>query len=129
MVLHSCSTATKMTVSTLPLILCISTKTPTTSCSKVPQGLRFPLGVRGLFTTRYFRKALVRDSNNLVKPFMQVVIHTTGYCATLSFLLLSLSKRKLQTIYHGGLARARLCTSPHSSDYIITMIIYLVSDV
>ena len=82
-VLHGRSTLTKMRVSTLLLILCISNKITTTSCSKVPQGLRFPLGVRGLFTTRYFQKALTRDSDNLVKPFMQVAIHTTRYYATL----------------------------------------------
>ncbi len=72
-----------MAASTLPPILCVLVKTTTTSCSKGPQGLRFPLGVRGLFTTRYIRKVLVRDSDDLVKPFMQVVIHTTRYYATL----------------------------------------------
>ena len=36
--------------STLLPILCISRKATTTSCSKGPQGLRFPLNVTGLFT-------------------------------------------------------------------------------
>ena len=75
--------------STLLPILCISLKITTTSCSKVPQGLRFPLGVRGIFATKYFQKVPIRDSDNLVKPFMQVAIQTTRYYATLSKLLLS----------------------------------------
>ena len=77
-----------MTLSTLLLILCISIKFTTTSCSKVPQGLRFPLGVRGIFAAKYFQKVPIRDSDNLVKPFMQVAIQTTRYYATLSKLLL-----------------------------------------
>ena len=36
--------------STLPPILCILYRVTTTSCSKGPQGLRFPLGVSGIFT-------------------------------------------------------------------------------
>ena len=92
-----------MTVSTLLLILCISLKITTTSCSKVPQGLRFPLGIRGLFTTKYFQRVSVRDSDNLVKPFMQVAIQTTRYYATLSKLLLSFFKRKITNhIQYGG---------------------------
>ena len=70
-----------MTASTLLPMLCVSPKITTTSCSKGPQGLRFPLGVSGLFTGRYFQKAPTRDSDNLVKPFMQVAIHTTRYYA------------------------------------------------
>ena len=69
--------------STLLLMLCIPFKITTTSCSKVPQGLRFPLGVRGIFATKYFQKVPIRDSDNLVKPFMQVAIQTTRYYATL----------------------------------------------
>ena len=69
--------------STLLPMLCISGKITTTSCSKGPQGLRFPLGVSGTFTRKCVRKLLVRDSDNFVKPFMQVAIQTTGYCATL----------------------------------------------
>ena len=72
-----------MMFSTLLLILCISLKITTTSCSKVPQGLRFPLGVRGIFAAKYFQKVPIRDSDNLVKPFMQVAIQTTRYYATL----------------------------------------------
>ena len=79
-----------MTVSTLLPILCIPLRITTTSCSKGPQGLRFPLGVRGIFATQYFRKVSIRDSDDLVKPFMQVVIRTTRYYATLSILLLPL---------------------------------------
>ena len=82
-----------MTASTLLPILCIFLKITTTSCSKVPQGLSFPLGVCGLCATQYFQKALIRDSDNLVKPFMQVAIQTTRYYVTLSTLLLSFSKR------------------------------------
>ncbi len=72
-----------MTTSTLLLMLCIPRNVTTTSCSKVPQGLRFPLGVSGLFTGGYFQRAPTRDSDNLVKPFMQVAIQTTRYYATL----------------------------------------------
>ena len=72
-----------MAASTLLLILCNFLKTATTSCSKVPQGLRFPLGVSGLFTGRCVQRAPVGDSDNLVKPFMQVAIQTTRYYATL----------------------------------------------
>ena len=82
-VLQGRSVATEMTTSTLLPMLCVSYKITTTSCSKVPQGLRFPLDVRGLFTTRYFQKAPTRDSDNLVKPFMQVTIQMTRYYATL----------------------------------------------
>ena len=70
-----------MVFSTLLLILGIPNKITTTSCSKVPQGLRFPLGVSGLFTGKYIRKDSTRDSDNLVKPFMQVAIQTTRYYA------------------------------------------------
>lgn len=70
-----------MTVSTLLPILCILIKFTTTSCSKVPQGLRFPLGVRGLFTTKCVQKVPTRDSDNLVKPFMHVAIQTTRHYA------------------------------------------------
>ncbi len=72
-----------MTTSTLLLILGILLKITTTSCSKVPQGLRFPLGVRGIFAAQYFQKVPIRDSDNLVKPFMQVTIQMTRYYATL----------------------------------------------
>ena len=75
--------STEMNTSTLLLILCIPNKITTTSCSKVPQGLRFPLGVRGIFTTQDFRKLSTRDSGDLVKPFMHVAIHTTRHYATL----------------------------------------------
>lgn len=117
-----------MMVSTLPLILCTFCKTTTTSCSKVPQGLCFPLGVSGLCTRRYFQKALIRDSNNLVKPFMQVVIHTTRYYAhAVTFYKLSLEKKThiLTIIYYGGLTRVSLCMSPHRSDYIFMIDIYV----
>jgi len=70
-----------MTTSTLLLILCISSKLTTTSCSKVPQGLHFPLGVPGLCTRQYFQRAPIWDSDNLVKPFMHVAIQTTRHYA------------------------------------------------
>ena len=108
-----------MTTSTLLLILCISSKLTTTSCSKVPQGLHFPLGVPGLCTRQYFQRAPIWDSDNLVKPFMHVAIQTTRHYATLSFLLLSFLKRITNHRFiNGGLARARLYMSPYSSDYI-----------
>ena len=77
------SPTTEMAGSMLLPMLCISLRITTTSCSKVPQGLRFPLGVRGIFATKYFQKVPIRDSDNLVKPFMQVAIQTTRYYATL----------------------------------------------
>ncbi len=80
-VLHGRSSGSEKPDSTLLPMLCILIELTTTSCSKVPQGLRFPLGVRGIFTTQYFQKAPTRDSDNLVKPFMQVAIQTTRYYA------------------------------------------------
>src|SRR3989344_638963 len=70
-----------MRASTLLPILCVPLKTTTTSCSKVPQGLRFPLEVRGIFTTQYFQKVLARDSDHHVKPFMHVTIQMTRHYA------------------------------------------------
>src|SRR3989344_1362630 len=75
-----------MTGSTLLPILGIPFKFTTTSCSKVPQGLRFPLDVCGLCTTGYFQRALIWDSDNLVKPFMQVAIQTTRYYAQICYI-------------------------------------------
>src|SRR3989344_9198846 len=86
-----------MTASTLLPILCVLLNITTTSCSKVPQGLRFPLEVCGIFTTQYFRKDLVRDSDNLVKPFMHVAIQTTRHYAH-NFLVLALCLHKDRTI-------------------------------
>ena len=100
MVLHFCSTATEMTASTLPLILCITQKTATTCCSKVPQGLSFPLDVTGIFTGQWFQKVLVRDSDYHVKSFMHVAIQTTGHCATLSKFVTFILKRELLTIIY-----------------------------
>jgi len=74
-----------MMASTLLLMLGIPLKTTTTSCSKVLQGLRFPLGVSGLFTGRCVQRVPTGDSNNLVKPFMQVAIQTTRYYAHYPF--------------------------------------------
>ena len=70
-----------MKTSTLLPMLCIPDKITTTSCSKVPQGLRFPLDVCGIFATQYIQKFSTRDSNDLVKPFMHVAIHTTRHYA------------------------------------------------
>ena len=97
-----------MTASTLLPILCISSKFTTTSCSKVPQGLRFPLGVSGLFTGRYFQKAPIRDSDNLVKPFMQVTIQMTRYYVHNCY----------SHICEGFDISANLFMSPWRSDYI-----------
>ncbi len=66
----------------LPM-LCIPLTTTTTSCSKGLQGLRFPLGVTGIFTGKWVQKDLVRDSDYLVKPFMHVTIQMTRHYATL----------------------------------------------
>jgi len=67
--------------STLLPILCTIRKVATTSCSKGLQGLRFPLGVFRIFTENRVQKVLVRDSDNLVKPFMQAAIQTARYYA------------------------------------------------
>src|SRR3989338_5651404 len=84
----------------LLLILCVSLKITITSCSKVQQGLRFPLGVRGIFTTKCVQKVPTRDRDNLVKPFMHVAIQTTRHYATLSKLYYFIfQKEKLLTIF------------------------------
>lgn len=115
-----------MTTSMLLLMLCIPIKLTTTSCSKVPQGLHFPLGVPGLCTRQYFQRAQNWDSDNLVKPFMHVAIQTTRHYATLSFLLLSFSKRITNRQFiNGGLMRMSLCMSPYSSDYILIIILLI----
>ena len=74
-----------MTTSMLLLMLCIPLKPITTSCSKVPQGLSFPLGVSGPFPGQCVQRSPTRDSNNLVKPFMQVAIQTTRYYALMCY--------------------------------------------
>ena len=79
----------------LLLILSTHHKSTTTSCSKGPQGLHFPLGVPGLFTRQYFQKFLVRDSDNFVKPFMQVAIQTTRYYAHLCYFTFSTINEKV----------------------------------
>ena len=81
--LHFCSTKAGTLVSTLLPTLSNHNKFATTGCSKGLQGLRFPLGDTGLFTGQYFRKVLVRDSDNIVKPFMHVAIQTTRHYAHL----------------------------------------------
>ena len=86
-----------MTTSTLLLILCIPIKLTTTSCSKVPQGLHFPLGVPGLCTRQYFQRAQNWDSDNLVKPFMHVAIQTTRHYA--HFIILNSSIEQNSTLY------------------------------
>ena len=68
----------------LLLILCTSLGITTTSCSKGPQGLHFPLGDDGMFTIKCVQKVLTWDSDYLVKPFMHVAIQTTRHYATLS---------------------------------------------
>ena len=71
--------------STLPPTLGIHNKFTTTGCSKGLQGLRFPLDDTGLFTGKWFRRVQVRDSDNIVKPFMHVAIQTTRHYAHLLF--------------------------------------------
>jgi hypothetical protein len=82
-VLHFCSINPKRLTSTLLPTLSTFNKITTTGCSKGLQGLRFPLGDTGLYTGEWFRKTLVRDSDNLVKPFMHVSIQKTRHYATL----------------------------------------------
>ena len=72
--------------STLLLILCTFHKATTTSCSKGPQGLRFPLSVSGMCTEQCFQKVLVRDSDHHVEPFMHVAIQTTRHYAQLCYI-------------------------------------------
>ena len=69
--------------STLLPTLGIHNKITTTGCSKGLQGLRFPLDDTGLFTGKWFRRVQVRDSDNIVKPFMHVTIQMTRHYATL----------------------------------------------
>ena len=88
-VLQDRSTPTEMNVSTLLPMLCIPDKITTTSCSKVPQGLHFPMDVRGIFATQYFQKFSTRDSSDLVKPFMHVAIHTTRHYAQSCYIVFS----------------------------------------
>jgi len=65
----------------LLLMLCILLDIATTSCSKGPQGLSFPLGDDGMFTIKFVQKVLTWDSDYLVKPFMHVAIQTTRHYA------------------------------------------------
>ena len=58
----------------LPSTLYIRTRTATAGYSKVSRGLHFPLEVTGLCTSKSIRRTLGRDSRDLVKPFMHVVI-------------------------------------------------------
>ena len=62
-------------------ILCKFYKIATTSCSKGPQGLHFPLGISGIFTEKRVQKDLIRDSDRHVNPFMHVAIQTTRHYA------------------------------------------------
>jgi hypothetical protein len=57
----------------LPATLCTPVHTPATGCSKAPQGLLSPLGVRGLFAhVTWVHGAPGGDSGALVDPFMHV---------------------------------------------------------
>ncbi len=82
-VLHFCSITPRDVISMLLPTLSTFNKIATTGCSKGLQGLRFPLGDDGLYTVEWFRKALVRDSDSHVKPFMHVAIQTTRHYAHL----------------------------------------------
>src|SRR3990170_7267246 len=57
-VLQGRSIATEMTTSMLLPMLGIPLTITTTSCGKVPQGLRFPLGVSGLFIQTVYSEGL-----------------------------------------------------------------------
>ena len=111
-VLHGCSTIARAMASTLPLILCIIHMITTTCCSKGPQGLSFPLGVTGLFTGQCFQKVLIRDSDHLIKPFMQVINQMTRYYAQFCY----------SRFLEGFIISVKLCMSPCSSDYIFTFV-------
>ena len=68
----------------LPSTLCIRKRIPAAGCSKTPQGLLFPLGVRGLFVhVMWFHRVLRGDSGALVDPFMHVGTYPTRHLATL----------------------------------------------
>ncbi len=60
-------------------------RTPTTGCSKAPQGLLAPpSGVPGLCTRRWVRRAPPgRDSGDLVDPFMHAGTYPARHLATL----------------------------------------------
>jgi hypothetical protein len=67
----------------LPATLCIPSRSAATGCSKAPQGLLSPLGVRGLFAhVMWVHGAPGRDSGALVDPFMHVGTHPTRHLAT-----------------------------------------------
>jgi hypothetical protein len=69
----------------LPSTLCIHNRAPAAGCSKTPQGLLFPLGVRGLFVhVTWVHRVLRGDSGALVDPFMHVGTYPTRHLATLS---------------------------------------------
>jgi hypothetical protein len=68
----------------LPATLCTPVHTPATGCSKAPQGLLSPLGVRGLFAhVTWVHGAPGGDSGALVDPFMHVGTYPTRHLATL----------------------------------------------
>ena len=69
--------------SSLPPTLCTLPRTPTTGCSKAPQGLLAPSGVPGLCTRRWVRRAPGRDSGDLVDPFMHAGTYPARHLATL----------------------------------------------
>ena len=60
-----------------------NTHITTADYSKVSRGLHFPLEISGLRTRESVRLVLVRDTEYLVTPFMQVTIQMTRHFATL----------------------------------------------
>ena len=68
----------------LPATLCNHNHIATTSCSKAPQGLLFPIEVGGLFVhLMWVRRVVDGDSGALVDPFMHVGTYPTRHLATL----------------------------------------------
>ena len=65
----------------LPPTLYNKTHIAATDYSKVSRGLHFPLEISGIRTRQSVQRILVGDSEDLVTPFMQVVIQTTRYYA------------------------------------------------
>ena len=68
----------------LPPTLCNTACTAATGYSKVPRGLRFPLGIPGICTWQGVRRDPAWDSGDLVTSFMQAGIQPARHFATLS---------------------------------------------
>ena len=66
----------------LPITLCISNYTASTSCSKTPRGLLSPMEDAGLFVQlMWLHRVVGGDSGALVVPFMRVGTYPTRHLA------------------------------------------------